>query len=104
MANKKLSSISCGPNAIDESENEFTETAAKCFYRAHSVKGTGAIISNNAINPHSDYKFEESYDISSGITELGDSCFSKRTINNVTLPDTLVKIGNSCFLKVASKN
>ena len=83
----------CGPNAIDEYDNA-TRYSDNTYSRTHWVRGTGAMTSNNASGSRNYY---ESYRICSGISELGDSCLSRYSIDSVSLPTTLIKIGSSCF-------
>ena len=83
----------CGPNAIDEYDYA-TRYSDNTYRRTHWVRGTGAMTSNNASGSSS---YCESYQICSGISELGDSCLSRHGIDSVSLPTTLIKIGSSCF-------
>lgn len=83
----------CGPNATDEYD-KCTKYSDNTFRTKHYVEGNGMMIKNYASNYSNHY---ESYQICSGITELGDSCLSKRGIDSVSLPNTLTKIGSSCF-------
>lgn len=85
----------CGPNATDEYNNA-SKNWDNTYHRTHYVSGTGLITTNNAASSSIYY---ESYQIYSGITELGDSCFSQNSICDVSLPDTLKKMGSSCFRK-----
>ena len=79
--------INCGPNAIDEYDNA-TRYSDNTYRRTHWVRGTGAMILNNASGSSNYY---ESYQICSGISELGDSCLSRYGIDYVSLPRTLIK-------------
>ena len=78
----------CGPNAVDYYGNYDN------WKRSHSIEGTGSVTGCEA-NSYSGYF--ESYNIQSGITELCDECLSKPSVSSVSLPDTLITIGNRCF-------
>ena len=79
----------CGPNATDEYGGWINT-----YHRTHVIRGTGVITHNHASYNSLDF---ERYEIKSGITELGDNCFSNCSISSISLPDTLTKIGTSCF-------
>lgn len=86
----------CGPEASDN-YNEFStryRSGEKYDYRSHTVRGKGIITSCAARNFNDE---EVSYSIERGITELGDNCFSKFSIYNISLPSSLEIIGNCCF-------
>lgn len=87
--------VNCGPNAIDEYDNA-SKSWDNNYHRTHYVRGTGIITTNHACS-YSNY--HETYQICSGITELGDNCLSQSSICSISLPDTLKKIGTSCFRK-----
>lgn len=87
----------CGPDVVDEynKHSSLINSNNRTIYRTtHYVRGNGIMISCHASNSRN---YEETYQIDSGITELGDSCLSKSSINSISLPNTLVKIGTSCF-------
>ena len=83
----------CGPNAEDRYENYSWEDKVGC--RSHWINGNGSIINCNASNNFSRYR--DNYIIGNGITELCDACFSKSSVIQVSLPSTLLVIGNRCF-------
>lgn len=85
-------STKCGPNATDNYDDY---SMVGTVYRwVHNIVGTGIVEECSASN----YQwYQESYSISSGITELADSCLSKTSITSISLPSTLEVIGNSCF-------
>ena len=87
----------CGPDVVDEYDKYYSlrNYNGRTIYRTtHYVRGNGVMTSCSASDSRD---YEETYQIGSGITELGDSCLSKSGINFVSLPSTLVKIGTSCF-------
>lgn len=84
---------SCGPNAVDRFD-DYHRYSNGNGYRTHYVEGTGIMTKCHANNSTS---FDDSYNIKSGITELGDRCLSSKSIDSVDLPNTLVKIGTDCF-------
>ena len=89
-------SISCGIEIVDE-YNKYTSykiNNTTILSTNHYVRGKGVMTSCYA---HNNSKYEESYSIGFGITELGDGCLSKAGINSISLPNSLVKIGSSCF-------
>ena len=86
----------CGPEASDN-YNEFStryRSGEKYDYRSHTVRGKGIVTSCAARNFNDE---EVSYSIERGIIELGDNCFSKSSIYNISLPSSLEIIGNCCF-------
>lgn len=83
----------CGPNATDEYD-KYIKLGDNTYHTTHYVRGTGAMTRNNASGP---WKYFDSYQICSGITELSDNCLSKNKIDSISLPNTLTKIGSSCF-------
>lgn len=87
--------IGCGLNAVEEFDEKGVEYTDKTIRRTHWVSGTGVMTSCSYLSGYS--RYYESYEIGSGITELGDSCLSKKGICSVSLPATLIKIGTSCF-------
>lgn len=87
--------VNCGPNATDEYDKA-SRSWDNNYHRTHYVRGTGVITTNHA-SSYSNY--HETYQICSGITELGDNCLSQYSICSISLPDTLKKIGTSCFRK-----
>ena len=89
----KKNNTSCGPNAVDRYDDYYTNSRGDS-YRSHSVDGTGVMTDCNA----TDYgSYRDTYDIKDGITELADKCLSKRSIDSVSLPNSLVKTGSECF-------
>ena len=82
----------CGPNAVDNYDSYVYYDDS--YHRSHSIEGTGLITSCNVRGYSKDF---DTYTIQSGITELGDGCFSKSSVSNVTLPTTLITIGSHCF-------
>lgn len=87
----------CGPQAIDNYDDyRDIKYYGRGFVseRSHIVEGIGMVTSCNVRGCYND---EDSYSISDGITEIGDGCFSKSSVSNVTLPKTLITIGSHCF-------
>lgn len=99
----KYASI-CGPEAKDYHDDFTTRryaTGRTVQCRSHAISGKGIVESCAALN-HSDY--EESYNVYDGITQLGDKCFNKVSIDSISLPKTLEIIGNSCFMNTKISN
>lgn len=87
----------CGTNATDDFDDYYSYKSDNRTIqsRSHYIYGSGSVTSCYANS--SSWSYEESYSITSGITELEDSCLSKGAINSVSLPNTLIKIGNKCL-------
>ena len=83
----------CGPNAIDK-YNDYHQSNDGTYSRTHYIEGTGSVQSCNGYN---NTNGSDNYIIEDGITELNDVCFNKWSITSVSLPSTLVTIGNNCF-------
>lgn len=81
----------CGPSAYDNF-NDFVIISGTRI-RSHTITGIGIVNSCSAYNTSN----QEPYTIEEGITELGDKCFDKTSINSVSLPQSLEIIGDSCF-------
>lgn len=86
----------CGPEAVDNYDDyEKISTESGVYYeRSHIIAGSGVV---NDSYTATVAKRRDSYNISQGITELGDGCFNKRAVVSVSLPTTLTKIGSNCF-------
>lgn len=87
----------CGPAAVD-CYGEYREVKKykrdTTYKRTHCIKGSGSVTSCNAYG-YNDY--DDFYTIDEGVTELCDRCFNNSSIVSVSLPSTLIKIGNQCF-------
>lgn len=90
----------CGPNAIDKYDDYYRWNDGK-YDRSHYVEGIGSV---NSCNGRYGSSYSDDYSIQSGITELGDGCFSISSVRSVSLPITLITIGSNCFKnsKIAS--
>lgn len=89
-------SYDCGPEASDNFNDFVTRrrSGEPYSFRSHTITGKGVVTSCAARN----YSDEEvSYSVGLGITELGNNCFSKYSIYDITLPSNLEIIGDSCF-------
>lgn len=83
----------CGPDSTDN----YTYWDARDTSFSHTIKGVGKVTVCQVVNRSRNSKYDESYTIEDGITELGDGSMNYSSITSIRLPKTLKIIGCNCF-------